>query len=48
MKSFVLTSILDAQHSFRIVLHWHNTLLSAKLIACGLRTYTRSMYSYAT
>ena len=30
MKSFVLASILektDAQYSFRIVLHWHNTLL---------------------
>ena len=47
-NSFVLASILekfDVQHSFRIVLHWTNTLSSANLIACGL-PYITSMYSY--
>ena len=46
MNSCLLASILektDAQHSFRIVLHWTNTLSSAKLIACVL-PYITSMY----
>ena len=49
MNSFVLASILektDVKHSFRIVLHWTNTLSSAYIITCGL-PYITSMYSYA-
>ena len=49
MKCFVLAGILentDVQHSFRIVLHWHNKLSSAKLIACGLDQCILMQYNW--